>query len=244
VKAFLRRLHKNLTKGEQVFPEKSRLPRWTNTLPSHVSTGKNRLATEPRTLPKSDTCHGSEDEYSVCTIEEGEKSRLTHLDEHGRPHMVDVGNKPVSSRTAEAEGWVVLDKAICDILGDRGYSKKGDVLRIAETAGIMAVKRTWELIPLCHALRIDSVRVKCDLLTESKKIHIKASVTAHDVTGVEMEALTGVSIAALTVYDMCKAVSKGMVIEGVRLLGKTGGKSGEYIAPDYTMGKENEHESD
>ena len=94
----------------------------------------------------------------------------------------------------------------------------------------MAVKKTWELIPLCHSIRVDSVRVQCELLADIRKIHIKSIVKANDVTGVEMEALTGVSVAALTVYDMCKAVSKGMVIDGIRLLRKTGGKSGDYIA--------------
>lgn len=164
------------------------------------------------------------------SIIEDKKNEFTHLDEQGRPLMVDVGEKPFSTRTAEAEGWVLLDQAICDLLGDKGLSKKGDVLRIAETAGIMAVKKTWELIPLCHSIRVDSVRVQCELLADNRKIHIKSIVKANDVTGVEMEALTGVSVAALTVYDMCKAASKGMVIDGIRLLRKTGGKSGDYIA--------------
>ncbi|NLM70623.1 MAG: cyclic pyranopterin monophosphate synthase MoaC [Synergistaceae bacterium] len=146
--------------------------------------------------------------------------------------MVDVGGKAITERTAEAEGWVLLDRAICDVLGEGALSKKGDVLRIAETAGIMAVKRTWELIPLCHPIRIDLVKVSCELISESERIHIKCLVGAKDATGVEMEALTGVSVAALTIYDMCKAVSKGMTIEGVRLLSKTGGKSGDYRFKD------------
>lgn len=169
---------------------------------------------------------------------EDEKRELTHLDEQGRPRMVDVGEKPVTARTAEAEGWVLLDQAICDLLGDKGLSRKGDVLRIAETAGIMAVKKTWELIPLCHAIRIDSVRVHCELLPDIRKIRIRSVVKANDVTGVEMEALTGVSVAALTVYDMCKAVSKGMIIEGIRLLRKTGGKSGEYSVSSPASGED------
>ena len=185
---------------------------------------------------KNGTCLGSEDELSVSIIEDGKKE-LTHLDEQGRPLMVDVGEKPFSARTAEAEGWVLLDQAICDLLGEKGLSKKGDVLRIAETAGIMAVKKTWELIPLCHSIRIDSVRVQCELLANIRKIHITSIVKANDVTGVEMEALTGVSVAALTVYDMCKAVSKGMVIDGIRLLRKTGGKSGDYIVSSTIPGE-------
>ena len=160
---------------------------------------------------------------------EGMEELLSHLDEHGRPLMVDVGGKAITLRTAEAEGWVVLDDAICKALGEGARSKKGDVLRMAETAGIMALKRTWELIPLCHPIKIESARVVCELHTEEHRVYIRSVVKGRDVTGVEMEALTGVSVAALTVYDMCKAVSKGMSIEGVRLLAKTGGKSGDYL---------------
>ena len=169
----------------------------------------------------------------MCAFE-AKEMRLTHLDDHGRPLMVDVGEKQPTLRTAEAEGWVRLDDTICALLSENEentLSAKGDVLRIAETAGIMAIKKTWELIPLCHALRIECARVQCELMPEIQKIYIRSSVKAHDVTGVEMEALTGVSVAALTVYDMYKAVSKGMIIDKIQLLSKTGGKSGDYCAP-------------
>lgn len=155
---------------------------------------------------------------------------FSHLDGEGRPRMVDVSGKPETLRTAVAEGWVILDRAVCEQLMADGYSKKGDVLKIAETAGIMAVKKTPELIPLCHGIRIDRAEVKCYFLEERGRIRISCTIAARDVTGVEMEALTGVSVAALTVYDMCKGISKNMIIEGIRLLKKTGGKSGTYIA--------------
>lgn len=154
---------------------------------------------------------------------------FTHLDGAGSPRMVDVTGKAETLRTALAEGWVLLDVAIAERLA-AGESKKGDVLKIAETAGIMAVKKTPDLIPLCHGIRIEKVSLKCDFLAGERKIHITCSVAARDVTGVEMEALTGVSVAALTVYDMCKGISKGMTIEGIRLLSKTGGKSEDYAA--------------
>ena len=161
---------------------------------------------------------------------EGEgKGKLTHLDEGGSPLRVDVSGKAETLRTALAEGWVLLDGEICAVLGEGHFSKKGDVLRIAETAGIMAVKKTSDLIPLCHGIRIDSARVRCILSTSERRVHITCQVSARDVTGVEMEALTGVSVAALVVYDMCKGISRGMIIQGIRLLKKTGGKSGDYV---------------
>ncbi len=165
------------------------------------------------------------------------KNPLTHLDEHGRPRMVDVGDKSVSLRTAEAEGWVSLDEAVCNLMSEGASSKKGDVLRIAETAGIMGAKRTWEIIPLCHPIRLDGVEVQCDFQPEERRIYIRSRIRSKDVTGVEMEALAAVSTAALTVYDMCKAVSKNMIIEGVRLVRKTGGKSGEYLATPASGGR-------
>ena len=108
--------------------------------------------------------------------------------------------------------------------------KKGDPLRIAELAGIMGAKKTPDLIPLCHTIRLDNVKVKCDLKEDSKSVHITCEATSNEVTGVEMEALTGVSVAALCFYDMCKGLDKGMVIRDIRLLRKTGGKSGEWNA--------------
>ncbi len=155
---------------------------------------------------------------------------LTHLDGEGRPRMVDVSGKKTTFRTAAAEGMVRLNRAIVEVLADQGHTRKGDVLRIAETAGIMGVKKTSGLIPLCHGIRIDSVSISCTLDIPGLRVDILCSVSAQDVTGVEMEALTGVSVAALTIYDMCKALSKEMSIEGIRLLKKTGGKSGDYEA--------------
>ena len=153
---------------------------------------------------------------------------LTHLDDEGRPRMVDVSGKETTFRSASAEGGVRLNSAITEALREGGRTGKGNVLRIAETAGIMGVKKTAELIPLCHGIRIDSVTLFCDLHASEQRVVIRCTVSGRDVTGVEMEALTGVSVAALTIYDMCKALSKDMVIEGVRLMKKTGGKSGDY----------------
>lgn len=155
---------------------------------------------------------------------------FSHLDEYGSPRMVDVSNKGETLRTAVAEGWVSLDEAVCDRFTEGGQSKKGDILRIAETAGIMAVKKASDLIPLCHGIRIENAEVKCSFVAKLRRIYITSRVIARDVTGVEMEALTGVSVAALTVYDMCKGISKNLSIDGIRLLKKTGGKSGVYIA--------------
>ncbi|NLA91725.1 MAG: cyclic pyranopterin monophosphate synthase MoaC [Synergistaceae bacterium] len=154
---------------------------------------------------------------------------FTHLDSSGSPRMVDVTDKATTFRTATAEGWVLLDGAISERLAS-GDMQKGDVLKIAETAGIMAVKRTPDLIPLCHGIRIEKVSLKCVFMEAEAKVRITCSVAARDVTGVEMEAMTGVSVAALTVYDMCKGISKNMTIDGIKLLSKTGGKSGDYAA--------------
>ena len=156
----------------------------------------------------------------------------THLDEEGRPVMVDVSGKKITRREAIAEGFVNLTGAIAKAIAGH-ETAKGDVLKVAELAGIMAAKRAPELIPLCHPIRLDNVRVECSLHADNagnKKIKILAFVKADGVTGVEMEALTAVSAAALTVYDMCKGIDKGMSIEGVRLLRKSGGKSGDYVA--------------
>jgi molybdenum cofactor biosynthesis protein MoaC len=145
--------------------------------------------------------------------------------------MVDVSGKGATSREALAEGFVTLTDAVVRAVEGRSAAK-GDVLKVAELAGIMAAKRTPELIPLCHTVRLDSVRVECVLDAENKRVRIRAFAKAADVTGVEMEALTGVSVAALTIYDMCKGIDKGMSIEKIRLLRKSGGKSGDYALPD------------
>lgn len=153
----------------------------------------------------------------------------THLDEKGRPVMIDVSGKKNTHREALAEGFVNLTDKITAAVA-RHDTSKGDVLKIAELAGIMAAKRTPELIPLCHPIRLDSVKVKCELDADNKQVKIQSFAKADGVTGVEMEALTAVSAAALTIYDMCKGIDKGMTIEGIRLLRKSGGKSGDYFA--------------
>lgn len=150
---------------------------------------------------------------------------LTHLDEQGRARMVDVGDKDVTQRTAIASAKVLTRTDVIDKIR-QGAVAKGDVLATARIAGIMAAKRTSELIPLGHPLRIDSVKI--ELALHDAEVHILSTVRATDRTGVEMEALTAASIAALTVYDMCKAVDREMTVTAVRLESKTGGKSGPF----------------
>ena len=154
---------------------------------------------------------------------------LTHFDDQGHAHMVDVGAKPVTDRIAMAQGCIVMTPETLGLI-TQGRAKKGDVLGIARLAGIMAAKKTSDLIPLCHPLPITKVAV--DLATDATLpgVRVTATVKTSGVTGVEMEALTAVTIACLTVYDMLKAVEKGMQIEGIRLLLKDGGKSGLYEA--------------
>jgi cyclic pyranopterin phosphate synthase len=151
----------------------------------------------------------------------------SHFDGDGRPAMVDVGEKNASRRRALAEGWVDLPEAIYEAVKGGGV-KKGDPVSVAELGGMMGAKRTPELIPLCHAIRLDCVRVRCELCEAKKSLRIECEARAADVTGVEMEALTGVSVAALVFYDMCKGLDKGMVIRDIRLLEKSGGKSGDW----------------
>ncbi len=153
---------------------------------------------------------------------------LTHFDDSGASHMVDVGGKAVTARRAKAEGVVVTQPATMTLIRDRQLAK-GDVLEVARLAGIMATKRTAELIPLCHSLGLDGATVDFEFL-DDRQLRIEATVTVQGRTGVEMEALMAVSIAALTVYDMCKSVDRGMQITGIRLLEKSGGKSGHYVA--------------
>lgn len=155
--------------------------------------------------------------------------KLTHLDDEGALQMVDVGDKADTDRFAIAEGTVFMNQLAYEAVRD-GHIKKGDVLTVARIAGIMAAKRTAELIPLCHPLPLTHIDVEIDLRDEEHAIHIKATARTRGKTGVEMEALTAVSTAALTVYDMVKALDRTMRIEGIRLLEKAGGKSGHYIA--------------
>ena len=155
---------------------------------------------------------------------------LTHLDQDGAANMVDVSEKAVTSRTATAEGCVVMQPETVKIIL-RGDAKKGDVLGTARLAGIMAAKRTHELIPLCHPLLLTKVSVDCALDESLPGVRVTSEVRVSGQTGVEMEALTAVTIACLTIYDMVKAADKGMRIENIRLLTKSGGRSGAYEAP-------------
>lgn len=156
-------------------------------------------------------------------------SELSHFDEAGRARMVDVGAKPVTARMARAAGRVTMESATLELIRSDGH-KKGNVLETARLAGIMAAKRTGDLIPLCHPLPLDGVTVDFEFDGE-RAIRIEATVRCTGRTGVEMEALTAVSIAALTIYDMCKAVDRVMSVEFVRLEEKDGGRSGHFVRP-------------
>ena len=152
---------------------------------------------------------------------------LTHFNQQGRAKMVDVTEKAPTHRTAVAAGEIHVSQLTMAHIKN-GTLKKGDVLAVAQVAGIQAAKHTWELIPMCHPLPLTGIDVTFALLEDPFRVEITAVVTCTGVTGVEMEALTAVSAAALTVYDMCKAVQKDMRIEHIRLLSKSGGKSGDY----------------
>ena len=157
-------------------------------------------------------------------------SGLTHFDDHGASRMVDVGGKAISQRVARASALVCMASETQQLIRDRKMSK-GDVLEVARLAGIMAAKRTGELIPLCHPLSMDSVEVSFEYCDETRlRIETTVSVTAR--TGVEMEALVAASTAALTIYDMCKAVDRGMVVQTIQLEEKRGGKSGHFLRED------------
>lgn len=154
--------------------------------------------------------------------------RLTHLDDEGSARMVDVTDKAVTVREAVAASRVTMQPETLALI-QKGGLPKGDVLAVARIAGIMAAKRTYQLIPLCHPLALTSVAVEFDFNVQQGEVLVEARAKCAGVTGVEMEALTAVSVAALTIYDMCKAVDRSMCIEAVRLLRKSGGKSGEII---------------
>ena len=151
--------------------------------------------------------------------------KLTHFDAAGSAHMVDVGAKDETHRVARAQGRIVMQRATLAMM-IAGGAKKGDVLGVARIAAIQGAKRTAELIPLCHSLPLTHVDVRAE--TKDDGVYLEAEASTHAQTGVEMEALTAVSVAALTVYDMCKALDKSMTITDVRLELKTGGKSGDY----------------
>ena len=154
-------------------------------------------------------------------------SDFTHFNEQGRAKMVDVGEKPLSQRTAVAAARVLVNEKTFELIRSGGM-KKGDVLTVAQIAGVMGAKRTPDLIPMCHPILMDGINLDLSLDEARRSVEICATVSCGGKTGVEMEALTAVSTAALTVYDMCKAVQKDMVITDVRLVSKTGGVHGDY----------------
>ena len=154
--------------------------------------------------------------------------KLTHIDADGRARMVDVSDKAATKRIAKAEGRVLMSGVALELARSKGG--KGDVRATAEIAGVMATKRTSDLIPMCHPLALSSVKVRVDELDDGSGIAVVAEVVTTGPTGVEMEVLTAVSVACLTIYDMLKAVDRGMRIEGVRLLAKSGGASGDFVA--------------
>jgi cyclic pyranopterin phosphate synthase len=152
---------------------------------------------------------------------------LTHFNEQGRAKMVDVSDKQITKRTAVVSGKVIMKPATLERIRE-GKIAKGDVLAVAQVAGVMAAKRTADLIPMCHPLALTSVDIQFDVETSSDTVYLEATVSTHGVTGVEMEALTAASVAALTIYDMCKAIDKEMIISDIQLETKTGGKSGDF----------------
>jgi len=158
---------------------------------------------------------------------ETEVGVLTHLDSKGRAKMVDVSTKADTERLGVARGWVQMQRTTLNMVMNK-TAKKGDVLSIAQTAGIMGAKRTWELIPLCHPLMLTEIGMDFRIDEELCRVEIEAFVRTTGKTGVEIEALTAVSVAALTIYDMCKAVDRAMVIGDIRLVHKSGGKSGVF----------------
>jgi cyclic pyranopterin phosphate synthase len=151
-------------------------------------------------------------------------SKFSHLDSDGKARMVDVSKKVPTIRTAEAEGYITLDENIITKIKENGV-KKGDVFSVAKIAGINAAKKTWELIPLCHQLALTGIDIGFTILDDENKVKVNSKVKTNYSTGVEMEALTAVSTSILTIYDMCKALSKSMQIGPIYLLSKTGGKS-------------------
>lgn len=158
-------------------------------------------------------------------------SKLTHLDASGAARMVDVGNKAETVREARAEARVFMSADTLHLIETGGH-KKGDVIAVARIAGIQAAKRCADLIPMCHPLMLTGIDVDITLDSDNNAVHITTACRLKGQTGVEMEALTAVSIAALTVYDMCKSVSKSIEISGIHLLAKTGGQSGDYLKSD------------
>ena len=151
---------------------------------------------------------------------------LTHFNEHGKAKMVDVSEKSDTKRTAIAKGSIKMNTETIEVI-KQGKIKKGDVLSVAQVGGIMGAKKTWDLIPMCHNIFLSGADINFNVLED--ELEIEAIVSTIGKTGVEMEALAAVSMAALTIYDMCKAIDKDMVIDNIRLVKKVGGKSGEYL---------------
>lgn len=176
---------------------------------------------------------------------------LTHFNQSGLPRMVDVGDKPDSAREATAQGIVTMLPETLALIRQQqetppretGPLQKGNVLAVAQVAGIMAAKSTWQMIPMCHPLPLSGVDMAFNLDDSQTSIRIQATVRTTGKTGVEMEALTAVSVAALTIYDMCKAADKGMRIASVHLVSKSGGRSGDYVAPETGESTNNSSES-
>ncbi len=154
-------------------------------------------------------------------------SKLTHFDEQGQAHMVDVGTKDYTHRIAVTSGYISMEQDTLKLIEEGGH-KKGDVLGIARVAGIMAAKKTPDLVPLCHPLALTRIAIDFNINRDNKRIRCRAQVETRGQTGVEMEALCATQVALLTIYDMCKAIDRGMVIGEVRLEEKTGGKSGHW----------------
>ncbi len=162
-----------------------------------------------------------------------EAKELSHFNEEGRSRMIDVGDKEDTERMAIAEGEVVMRPETLRLINE-GKISKGDVLAVAQIAGIMAAKQTSQIIPMCHPLMLTSVDLNFKINEEAHKVIIKSKVKTVGRTGVEMEALTAVAIAGLTIYDMCKAVDRGMTIKAIRLIEKAGGKSGHYLNQNHS----------
>ncbi len=158
--------------------------------------------------------------------------KLSHFNESGNAHMVDISSKNDSTRIAIATGRIIMNRPAFDAVKN-GTAKKGDVLGVARVAGIMACKRTADLVPLCHSIACENAELSFDLSEETSSVRATCTVKTSGKTGVEMEALCGVQVALLTVYDMCKAVDKAMMMEGICLLEKRGGKSGDYVRNEH-----------
>lgn len=157
-------------------------------------------------------------------------NKLTHIDASGTARMVDVGDKPDTVREARAEAWVRMSEHTLSLIETGGH-KKGDVIAVARIAGIQAAKQCASLIPMCHPLMLSGIDVDIELDKPGSRVHIITACRLKGATGVEMEALTAASVAALTIYDMCKAVDRGMTVGAIRLVSKTGGKSGRWQRP-------------